>query len=252
MKSSRVYRKDDLPLKPDVSGANMWAVGLEKSMLTYFELEPNTKFPEHSHEAEQITMVLEGELTFAYDGKEVILKPGDVIAIPSNAGHSAYTGDLPCKAVDAWSPVRKEFLNKMIDIRPAISDDMPFVKRCIERFRLDDEELDYQQFIVAVESKEIVGFGRIRPHKEVYELGCVGVVEEQRNQGIGEMIVEHLINRFPTDDVYITTDLTEYFERFGFKKIEPGPKELVEKLQRVCKSKCREGAVVMALNKRRK
>lgn len=250
MSKITIYRKSDLPLKPDVPGAQMWAVGLDKSMLTYFELEPNTKFPEHSHEAEQITMVLEGELAFAYDGKEIILKAGDVIAIPSNAAHSAYTGNMPCKAVDAWSPVRKEFLNKMIDIRPAISDDMLFIKKCIEKFRLDHEDLDYRQFVVAVDGKDIVGFGRIRPYKEVYELGCVGVVEDRRNQGVGKMIIEHLINRFPIDDVYITTDLIEYFERFGFKKIESGPKELVEKLQRVCKSKCREGAVVMVLHEK--
>lgn len=113
MNKIKVYRKNDLPLKPDVPGAKMWAVGLDKSMLTYFELEPNTKFPEHSHEAEQITMVLEGELTFAYDGKEIILKAGDVIAIPSNAAHSVYTGNMPCKAVDAWSPPRKDFLNNV-------------------------------------------------------------------------------------------------------------------------------------------
>ena len=174
----------------------------------------------------------------------------DVIAIPSNAAHSVYTGNMPCKAVDAWSPVRKEFLNKMIDIRPAISDDMPFIKKCIEKFRLDDEDLDCRQFVAALDGKEIVGFGRIRPHKEVYELGCVGVVEERRNQGIGKMVIEYLINNFPTGKVYITTDLIEYFERFGFKKIEPGPKELVEKLQRVCKSKCREGAVVLVLHKK--
>jgi N-acetylglutamate synthase-like GNAT family acetyltransferase len=130
-------------------------------------------------------------------------------------------------------------------IKKAQSDDMPFIKECIEKFRLDDEDLDYRQFIVAVEGSEIAGFGRIRPHKEVYELGCVGVVEQRRNHGIGKMIVKHLIDKFPTDDVYITTDLIKYFERLGFKKIEPGPKELVEKLQRVCKSKCREGAVVM-------
>ncbi len=59
------------------------------------------------------------------------------------------------------------------------------------------------------------------------------------------MIIEHLIENFPSNDVYITTDLPEYFEKLGFKKIEPGPKELVEKLERVCKSKCREGAMVM-------
>lgn len=106
----KVYPKESLDLKPDVPGATMWAVGLEKAMLTYFELEPDTVFPEHFHEAEQITLVLEGELTFAYDGKEVTLKSGDVIAIPSNGLHSAYTGPLPCKAVDAWSPPRRDFL----------------------------------------------------------------------------------------------------------------------------------------------
>lgn len=110
MQQIKVYQKSDLPLKPAVCGAKMWAVGLDKSMLTYFEIAPNTQFADHSHEAEQITLVLEGELTFAYGGETVTLKPGEVITIPSNVKHSARTGILPCKAVDAWSPVRKEYL----------------------------------------------------------------------------------------------------------------------------------------------
>lgn len=134
-------------------------------------------------------------------------------------------------------------------IRSASPVDMPFIKNCIEKFRLDDEDLNCQQFIVAVEANEIVGFGRIRHHEKVYGLGCVGVVENRRNQGIGKTIVEHLINIFPSNDVYITTDLLDYFERFGFRKIELGPSELIEKLKRVCKSKCREGAVVMVYKK---
>lgn len=110
MTEIKVYSGNDLHLKPNVHGAQMWAVGLEKAMLTYFELAPDTKFPEHSHEAEQITMVLEGALTFGYGGKTVTLNPGEVIAIPSNVRHSVITGPRPCKAVDAWSPVRKEYL----------------------------------------------------------------------------------------------------------------------------------------------
>lgn len=137
----------------------------------------------------------------------------------------------------------------MINIRPASPEDMVLIKGYIEKFRLDDEDLYYRQFVVAIDENEIVGFGRIRPHKEVYELGCVGVVVHKRNHGIGKMIVECLISKFPTNDVYITTDFPEYFERFSFKRIEPGPKELVEKLSRVCKSKCREGAIVMVLSK---
>jgi quercetin dioxygenase-like cupin family protein len=110
MNETRVYRKEELTMKPNVPGALMWAVGLEKSMLTYFELEPNTVFPEHAHEAEQITLVLEGELTFSYGGKTVKLRPMEVIAIPSNVVHSVTTGNCKCRAVDAWSPVRKEYL----------------------------------------------------------------------------------------------------------------------------------------------
>lgn len=110
MQRIKIYRKGDLAFKPAVPGANMWAVGLDKAMLTYFEMAPDTQFPDHSHEAEQITLVLEGELTFDYDGGSVTLKPGEVIAIPSNVKHSVRTGSMPCKAVDAWSPVRKEYL----------------------------------------------------------------------------------------------------------------------------------------------
>lgn len=106
----KVYSKDELHLKPNVKGAKMWAIGLERAMLTYFVMESNTVFPEHSHEAEQITLILEGELTFTYGGKTNTLKVGDVIAIPSNVIHSAFTSEKPCKAIDAWSPVRKEFL----------------------------------------------------------------------------------------------------------------------------------------------
>lgn len=110
MQQIKVCHKNDLPLKPAVCGAKMWAIGLDKAMLTYFEMAPDTQFSEHAHEAEQITLVLEGELTFTYDGKNATLGPGEVIAIPSNIRHAVRSGLTPCKAVDAWSPVRKEYL----------------------------------------------------------------------------------------------------------------------------------------------
>ncbi len=112
MHQIKIYRKNELSIKQPASGAQMWAVGLEKAMLTYFEMAPNTQFPEHAHEAEQITLILEGELTFTFEGKTATLQPGEVIAVPSNVKHSARTGDNPCKAVDAWSPVRREYLSK--------------------------------------------------------------------------------------------------------------------------------------------
>ena len=87
----------------------MWGVALEKTLLTYFEVESNSRFEAHSHESEQITMVLEGELFFEVDGEVICVGPGEVIAIPSMEPHAAFTKEISVKAVDAWSPVMEKY-----------------------------------------------------------------------------------------------------------------------------------------------
>jgi quercetin dioxygenase-like cupin family protein len=99
------YSKDDLLMLSDIPGAKQWAVALQKTMLTYFEVEPNSRFETHSHESEQITLVLEGVLYFEQNDTVIAVKAGEVIAIPSNALHAVFTQDEAVKAVDAWSPV---------------------------------------------------------------------------------------------------------------------------------------------------
>jgi amino-acid N-acetyltransferase len=102
---------DVLRLRPDVPGAAMWAVALDRAMLTYFELRPNARFERHSHESEQITMVLEGELFFEVEGQpEVCVRAGEVIALPENVPHAAWTRERPARAVDAWSPPRRDLI----------------------------------------------------------------------------------------------------------------------------------------------
>ena len=108
----RYYPKDKLQLEQDVPGAKMWAVALEKAMLTYFEVEANSHFDMHKHEGEQITLVLEGTLYFEMSDKTISVKEGDVIAIPSNIKHAVFTKDKFVRAVDAWSPVREEYKDK--------------------------------------------------------------------------------------------------------------------------------------------
>ena len=36
---------------------------------------------------------------------------GEVMAIPANVHHAVYTRTLAAKAVDAWSPVNKKYLD---------------------------------------------------------------------------------------------------------------------------------------------
>lgn len=108
-KEAKYYSKKELPLKPAVDGAAVWGVALDKTLLTYFEIDPNSEFVMHTHESEQITMVLEGELYFKLADKEIKVGAGEVIAMPSNVPHGAYTKDKPAKAVDAWSPVMEKY-----------------------------------------------------------------------------------------------------------------------------------------------
>ncbi len=135
------------------------------------------------------------------------------------------------------------------EITPARPDDLTFIRETIERLRLDPEHLDPAQFITLRRDGRILGFGRVKPYKDTYELGSVAVVEEERGRGRGEAIVRELIRRFPQDEVYITTDLPAYFERFGFLQTEILPPELEDKISRVCES-LRPGTVGMIYDRR--
>jgi mannose-6-phosphate isomerase-like protein (cupin superfamily) len=99
------HARDTLRLREVQGGAEMWAVSLVSTMLSYFEVQPNTRFERHRHDSEQITMVLKGVLHFEVDGECVAVGQGDVIALPANIDHAVFTEGDFVQAVDAWSPV---------------------------------------------------------------------------------------------------------------------------------------------------
>ena len=134
-----------------------------------------------------------------------------------------------------------------VRLEPATLADLPAIVACVRRFHLDDEDLAAEQFVVARER----AFGRIKPYSRVHELGSVGVLEAERGRGLGELIVRELVRRFPTREVYITTDLPAYFARFGFRRIEDPPPEIAAKIGRVC-ARLRSGVVAMLVEKPRR
>ncbi len=83
----------------------------EKAMVAQVFLAKGAVVPEHHHESEQITYILEGALKFELEGREVIVRQGEVLHIPSNVPHRAValedTLDL-----DIFSPIRTDWLTK--------------------------------------------------------------------------------------------------------------------------------------------
>ena len=83
----------------------------DKAMVAQVFLKKDAVVPEHHHESEQITYILEGALKFEIEGKEIIVRKGEVLSIPSNVSHRAValedTVDL-----DIFSPIRTDWLSK--------------------------------------------------------------------------------------------------------------------------------------------
>jgi quercetin dioxygenase-like cupin family protein len=107
--SVKYYSQEEQKLTEVIPGASMWAISLEKTQLTYFEVEPESEFELHQHPSEQITYVLEGSLFFGFGEKQIEVKSGEVIAIPSNLPHAVHTKSKSAKAIDSWSPINKKY-----------------------------------------------------------------------------------------------------------------------------------------------
>jgi quercetin dioxygenase-like cupin family protein len=83
----------------------------EKAMIAQIFLKKGAVVPEHHHDAEQITYIVEGALKFELEGREVIVRPGEVLHIPSNVPHRAVALEDTLD-VDVFSPLRMDWINK--------------------------------------------------------------------------------------------------------------------------------------------
>ncbi len=66
--------------------------------------------PPHSHPHEQVTYVAEGEVLFFLDRLAHHLRPGDMIAVPSNVPHSIQLLSAKVRLIDTFNPIREDFL----------------------------------------------------------------------------------------------------------------------------------------------
>ena len=86
----------------------------DKIVLARVFLKKGAHVPEHHHHNEQVTYILEGALKFAIDGREIVVRAGEVLCIPSDMPHEAWaledTLDL-----DVFTPPREDWLSKADD-----------------------------------------------------------------------------------------------------------------------------------------
>ncbi len=99
-------------VKKEVLNDKLWRklVTGEKVMVAQLSLSKGCFVPLHEHESEQISCIMQGALKFELEGREVIVRGGEVLVIPSRVPHSALALE-DTMAFDLFSPIRRDWLD---------------------------------------------------------------------------------------------------------------------------------------------
>jgi len=78
------------------------------------ELAPNAVVPEHRHAAEQLGLVIRGQMHFTVDGETRDLGPGGTWRILGDRPHDVVAGPDGAVVIDVFTPVRSDWDDKTV------------------------------------------------------------------------------------------------------------------------------------------
>lgn len=113
-RSVTFYRWEDMPKEQVSETLDRRLITGDSMMLSHVYIKKGSIVPQHQHDNEQITYILEGGLRFwiGRDQSQVIdVMAGDVLHIPSNVFHKAEALEDTLD-VDIFSPPRQDWLDK--------------------------------------------------------------------------------------------------------------------------------------------
>ena len=107
------YRWEEIPRETLKADLGRRLITGERMMLAHVYLEQGCVVPQHAHENEQLTYILEGKLRFWLGEDEstvVDVAAGEVLHIPPNLPHKAEALETTLD-VDVFSPPRQDWLD---------------------------------------------------------------------------------------------------------------------------------------------
>jgi quercetin dioxygenase-like cupin family protein len=85
------------------------AVHGSRATFAVVEIEPHAELPEHSHENEQLGIVLRGSVDFRVGNEERTVAAGGTWIIPSHTPHFVKGGADGAVVLDIFAPTREEW-----------------------------------------------------------------------------------------------------------------------------------------------
>jgi quercetin dioxygenase-like cupin family protein len=93
-------------------GVRRCGFGTDEVMLVLNELKPGMEVRPHSHDFDQLALMLRGDATFTLDGERLAMSAGDVLLIPAGVEHCADpVGDEPALNLDVFAPARDDYMH---------------------------------------------------------------------------------------------------------------------------------------------
>ena len=83
----RVYRWDEIALEKVTEMISRKVVSGTRATLTQVYFKKGAMVPRHTHEAEQMTYVLQGTMKYVFDAEDVTVREGEVLHVPAMIPH---------------------------------------------------------------------------------------------------------------------------------------------------------------------
>ena len=99
-----------IELAPGVTCRPIWG---ERIMMGLIDIAPGAEIPDHTHPHEQCGRVLSGAFNLTIDGETRLVREGDHYVIPPGVPHSATGTSSASLALDIWSPIREDYLERL-------------------------------------------------------------------------------------------------------------------------------------------
>ena len=111
------YTWNEMPKERVTALLDRRLITCERMMIAHVYMKKGCVVPLHQHDNEQLTYILEGALRFwigSESAETVVVKAGEVLAIPSNVPHKAEALEDTLD-VDIFCPPRQDWLDKTDD-----------------------------------------------------------------------------------------------------------------------------------------
>lgn len=111
-----------------------------------------------------------------------------------------------------------------IKYRKAEIEDVPYILDILNSVSGNIKDITPAKFLVATDVNKIMGCIRVKKIGDCYKLASLAVLPDYRRMGIGSSLVKNILGINTDRPIYLFCNIknVNFYEKFGFKKIEVG------------------------------